>query len=188
MRFLLLCAFFGVSVPGSSAEELTAAPAEGRAATVRVTLPAHATLTIDGQAAQSKSAQRLFVTPPLQAGKLYSYTLSARFLRAGKTITLEQEVLVRAGRETLVSMDVPAEASAGSSSRGGNGYLYGAGGETRTYYEAPEPPAPPRAGLYFAPSPGRSERGPREGRSYSPSFHPIHWGTDPSDPFYHGQQ
>jgi len=162
MRFLLLCAFFGVSVSGSSAEELAAASAEGRAATVRVTLPA----------SQATSAQRLFVTPPLQAGKLYSYTFSARFLRAGKMITLEQEVFVHPGRETLVSMHVPAQASGG-----GNDYLYNAIGETRSYYEAPIPP-----------SPSRANRGLREGQSYSPGFRPIHWGTDPSDPFYHSGQ
>jgi uncharacterized protein (TIGR03000 family) len=139
-------------------------------------LPADAMLTIDGQASQFTSAQRLFVTPPLQAGKLYSYTFSARFLRAGKTITLEQEVFVQAGRETLVSMDVPAEVSGSSSSGARYDYLYNAIAETRSYYEAPVPPAP------------RASRGLGEGRSYSPGFHPIHWGTDPSDPFYHNQQ
>src|SRR6516162_5213287 len=104
MRPILFFALLGVSAPCLGAAEPTAAATARDAATLRVTLPADAKLTIEGQATRSTSAQRLFVTPPLEAGKRYSYTLSATFVRTGKTITVEQEVLVRAGRETVVSL------------------------------------------------------------------------------------
>jgi uncharacterized protein (TIGR03000 family) len=184
MRSLVFCALFCVSAPSFGAGEPIAAPAERNPATVRVTAPIDARLTIDGQATRSTSGQRRFVTPPLEVGKRYGYTFRASFLRAGKTITVEQEVFVRAGQETLVSLDAPAEPSGNYSGGNGNASWYGSGDETQAYYGAAEPPAPARAGRYLAPSPGS---GSREGRSYSPGFKPIHWGPDPSDPFYHNQ-
>jgi uncharacterized protein (TIGR03000 family) len=185
MRSLVFFALFCVSAPSVRAGEPVAAPAERKPATVRATLPINAKLTIDGQATRSTSGQRLFVTPPLEVGKPYSYTFRANFLRAGKTITVEQEVFVRAGQETLVSLDAPAAASGNYSGRSGNAYSYGSGDESQTYYGVREPSALGRAGLYLAPSSGSRAR---EGRSYSPGFKPIHWGLDPSDPFYHNQQ
>lgn len=182
MRPILFFALLGVSAPSLNAAEPAAATARDTA-TLRVTLPADAKLTIEGKATRSASAQRLFVTPPLEIGKRYSYTLSATFVRAGKTITVEQEVFIRAGQETVVSLDVPVDAAGGYSS--GNGYSYGSGDGTRAYYyQVWQPPAPPQASYYRIPSPGRGGRSPREDRSYRPGFHPIHWGTDPSDPFY----
>jgi uncharacterized protein (TIGR03000 family) len=164
------------------------APAQGSPATVRVTLPDDARLTIDGQPTQSTSAQRLFVSPPLEAGKRYSYTFRASFVRAGKTITVEQVVYVRAGRETVVSLDVAAETSGTGSSSGSSVSWYGSSDETRIDYGAPEAPAFPRAGSYPVPFRSYGERGPREGQSYVPASRPIYWGTDPSDPFYHSGQ
>jgi uncharacterized protein (TIGR03000 family) len=179
MRSFLFFALLGVSTLGLRAGELSAAPAERSPATVRVTLPAGATLTIDGRATRSTSAERLFVTPPLEAGKRFSYTFSARFVRDGQTITVEREVVVRAGRETFVSLDVPAAAAGSSYSAGAGAYSYGAGAETSAYYEAPGSPAAPWVRVY--PAPG-------EDRSYSSGFNPIYWGNRPSDPFYHGSE
>src|SRR5262249_31221855 len=151
MRSILFFALLGVSAPGLSAAEPAAAPAEHSPATVRVTLPDDAGLTVDGRATRSTSAQRLFVTPPLEAGKRYRYTFSASVLRDGKLITVEQEVFVRAGQEASVSLDVPAGASGSSLSPGSNNSSDGSGNETRTSsYGLPEPPAAPPAGLYLA--------------------------------------
>jgi uncharacterized protein (TIGR03000 family) len=186
MRSLLFLALFSLTAPALTAGEPAAAPAERSPATVRVTLPADATLTIDGQATQSTSGQRLFVSPPLDAGKRYSYTFRARFLRAGKTMTVEQEVFVRAGRETRVSLEAPAESAGGYSTSADSATPDDASPDTRGYYAAPELPAPPRAGRYLAPSAGNGQRGPRDDRPSSAQF--IHWGTDPSDPFYHSGQ
>ena len=191
MRSILFVALLGLSTPGLAAAETVTGPAERSPANVRVTLPADALLTVDGRATQSTSAERLFVTPPLEAGKRYRYTFSARVLRAGKAVTVEQDVFVQAGRETLVAVDVPADTPASPPSRGGTASSFGPGAETRAYYAyyygAPEPPAPPRAGLYPAPPPGSGGRGPDEGRSPLQGYTPPHWGIDPSDPFYHSQ-
>jgi uncharacterized protein (TIGR03000 family) len=188
MRSFLFIALVGVSAPSLRAEELALAMAERRPATVRVTLPLDARLTIDGRATRSTGVQRLFVTPPLDAGQSYSYTLTASFPQAGKTVTVEQEVLVRAGRETLVSLDLSAGASGGDSPRGDTTSSYRPAQETRAFYYAPpDPPALPRAGLSRAPFPAGEDPGPRAGRSDSSGFNPVHWGTDQSDPFYHSQ-
>ena len=188
MRPFLLVALLTVSVPALRAEELALTAAERHPATLRVSLPPDARLTIDGRATRSTGAERLFVTPPLEPGERYCYTVSASFLRTGNTVTVEQDVVVRAGRETLVSLDVAAGASGRDAARGDTAPSSGSGQETRaSFYAAPEPPALPRAGLSRAPFPGGEGAGARSDRSYSSGLSPFHWGVDQSDPFYHSQ-
>ena len=79
-----------------------------------MSLPADATLTFDGSPTRSTSANRWFVTPPLPEGKSFTYTLKADFVREGKAITVQQKVTVRAGGVSVVSLDVPGQAVAGS--------------------------------------------------------------------------
>jgi uncharacterized protein (TIGR03000 family) len=83
-------------------EEGAAAPAP---ATIMVSLPADARLMIDDQATRSTSGERRFVTPPLPAGKEFHYTLTAVLDRDGQTVKATQEVAVRAGQESRVSLD-----------------------------------------------------------------------------------
>jgi uncharacterized protein (TIGR03000 family) len=73
-------------------------------ANIAVILPSDATLTVDGVATTSTSANRLFTTPALPAGQEFSYTLKAEIVRDGKTLTATERVAVRAGQETRVSM------------------------------------------------------------------------------------
>jgi uncharacterized protein (TIGR03000 family) len=75
----------------------TAAPA-----TLVVSLPAEARLTIDGATTRSTTSTRLFVSPTLQPGQDYVYTLRAEIVRDGQTVAQEQRVTVRAGEETQV--------------------------------------------------------------------------------------
>jgi uncharacterized protein (TIGR03000 family) len=84
-------------------EEGAAAPAP---ATILVSLPAEAKLMIDDQPTTSASDQRRFVTPPLPAGKEFHYTLTATLDRDGQAVKASQEVTVRAGQESRVSLDV----------------------------------------------------------------------------------
>jgi uncharacterized protein (TIGR03000 family) len=103
--------------PPSKGEELKKKPEQKKQdqdevrsdtpATVVVTLPADAKLTIDGQVTRSTSARRVFVSPPLSPGKTYRYTLLAEVTRGGKAVSWEQTVKVRAGRESQVSMAPP---------------------------------------------------------------------------------
>src|SRR5262249_49731986 len=87
-------------------EEETAAPA-----TLVVTLPADAKLSIDDYVTNSTSEQRTFQSPPLTPGKTYSYTLKAEIMRGNKPQVVTKEVTIRAGEETPVSIEFPAAAS-----------------------------------------------------------------------------
>ncbi len=84
-------------------------------ATLIVTVPADARLSIDGEATTSTATQRIFVSPALNFGREYHYTLQAEFQKNGKIVTVSKEVMVRAGEETRVTLD--AEDSAEIASR-----------------------------------------------------------------------
>jgi uncharacterized protein (TIGR03000 family) len=71
-------------------------------ATIVVSLPANATLTVDGTPTTSTSAQRTLVTPALEDGT-YVYTLRAQF--EGQTQT--QDVQVRAGQISQAQFSFP---------------------------------------------------------------------------------
>jgi uncharacterized protein (TIGR03000 family) len=71
-------------------------------ATISVTLPADARLTVDGVATRSTSASRLFVTPDLSVGFDYVYTLRAEVVVDGQTVAQSQRVTVRGGYMTNV--------------------------------------------------------------------------------------
>lgn len=97
----------GGSGGGAGATPATdsSAPAAGSAAgTVCITLPADATLKFNGTAAAGTGATRTFRTPPLEAGREYAYELTAEVVRDGQTVTATERVVVRAGRETKVTL------------------------------------------------------------------------------------
>ncbi len=83
-------------------EEASRAPA-----TIYVSLPADAKLTIDDAPTASTSATRVFATPTLEGGKEYYYTLKAQVTRDGKVLSATQRVTVRAGQATRVTLEVP---------------------------------------------------------------------------------
>jgi uncharacterized protein (TIGR03000 family) len=78
-------------------------------ATLIVSLPEDATLTIDGEATTSTSAQRVFVTPDLEEGKEYQYTLKAKVQRDGKVEIATTKVTFRAGETKPVELKVSAQ-------------------------------------------------------------------------------
>jgi uncharacterized protein (TIGR03000 family) len=84
------------------------AQAESTGATLVVTLPADAKLTIDDEPTTSTTGNRVFVTPALENGKVYQYTLKAQVVREGKTQTTTAQVTVRAGQVSSVELSVPA--------------------------------------------------------------------------------
>lgn len=91
-------------------EEQAKAPAP---ATIVVRLPAGARLTVNGKASRSSSATRKFVSPPLEPGKDFHYTLKAEMDRAGRPVSVRTRVAVRAGEEKRVVLGLPPEAPAG---------------------------------------------------------------------------
>jgi uncharacterized protein (TIGR03000 family) len=72
-------------------------------ATILVSLPADAKLMIDDTTTKSTSAARVFVSPELAPGQQFHYTLKAEIVRDGQTLTVTEQVAVRAGAETRVS-------------------------------------------------------------------------------------
>jgi uncharacterized protein (TIGR03000 family) len=73
------------------------------AATLVVTLPAEAILKVDGNRTTSTSSFRKFVTPALDPGRDFYYTLQAEVVTDGRTEVLTKKVLVRAGQLTRVN-------------------------------------------------------------------------------------
>ncbi len=96
-------------MPMETEKKKTAAPSP---ATIVVTLPADAKLAIDDYATNSTSGRRTFVSPALEPGKNYVYTLKAEVVRDNKPVTITREARVRAGETTTVSIDLPAAAVA----------------------------------------------------------------------------
>jgi len=81
-------------------------------ATIVVSLPADATLKVDGMATRSTSGLRTFATPTLSPGQSYHYTLTAEVVRDGQTLTANQQITVRAGQ--ITNVDLPTTAFAGT--------------------------------------------------------------------------
>lgn len=70
--------------------------------TVVVQLPADANMFVEGQIFNLTSATRAFVTPELQPGRAYYYTVTVEAVRHGKTLRDSKEITVAAGRTTQV--------------------------------------------------------------------------------------
>jgi uncharacterized protein (TIGR03000 family) len=71
-------------------------------ATIVVSLPADAKLTVDGNATKSTSERRTFITPAIETGADYVYTLQAEVVRDGRSVIETQQVTVRGGETTQV--------------------------------------------------------------------------------------
>jgi uncharacterized protein (TIGR03000 family) len=87
---------------------LTALPLQGqgpeRTATLRVRLPADTKLVIDGNTTRQTGAMRQFVSPPLEPGKSYHYTLEWTYQKDGKPVTQNKVVHVKAGDDKEVDL------------------------------------------------------------------------------------
>jgi uncharacterized protein (TIGR03000 family) len=97
-------------VPGPKKDQVFV-PTPG---TIVVTLPADAKLSIDGYVSTQTSAQRRLVTPALQPGQDFTYTLVAETSQNGQPVSQSQSVTVRAGQVTPVNFTfntMPAAAS-----------------------------------------------------------------------------
>jgi uncharacterized protein (TIGR03000 family) len=73
-------------------------------ATIVVSLPAGATLTVDGTPTSSTAAQRVLLTPALDMGTTYVYTLQAQLNGQVQS----QDIQVRAGETTQAEFSFPA--------------------------------------------------------------------------------
>jgi uncharacterized protein (TIGR03000 family) len=92
-----------------------APPAKGEtsaSATIVVIVPADARLTVDGNPTTSTSERRVFVSPALETGSDYVYSIQAEVVRDGRTVTQTREITVRAGLTTNVPFSFPTESVA----------------------------------------------------------------------------
>jgi uncharacterized protein (TIGR03000 family) len=91
--------------PAAAPEKIAPPKGEALEATITVKLPAEAKLSFDGRATKQDSETRVFVTPALEAGKVSFYQLRAEMVLAGRNRIVVQQIMVRAGQETLVEVD-----------------------------------------------------------------------------------
>jgi len=90
----------------------TASASVNAPATIVVSLPKDAKLTIDDTLTSSTSAQRVFASPSLEAGMEYYYTLKGEMIRDGQSITTTKTIAVHAGEQANVELAFPATAMA----------------------------------------------------------------------------
>ena len=91
-------------MPGSG----TGRPANLAAqAGIRVLVPADAEIFFDGERTTQKGSERLFITPPLQAGKKHHYDLLARWKEDGKTVEQKRRLEVSGGTTVRVDLRTP---------------------------------------------------------------------------------
>jgi uncharacterized protein (TIGR03000 family) len=80
---------------------------EGATASLRVRVPADAELTFEGVRTSPVGTVRDFVTPPLELGRDYRYTVAARWMDAGREVRETRDVLVRAGDRLSIDLTTP---------------------------------------------------------------------------------
>jgi uncharacterized protein (TIGR03000 family) len=73
-------------------------------------LPADARLKINGHVMTNTSSERTFVSPALEPGKTYSYTIEAEYQVDGKPVTVSKKVIVEANKTSRVDLN-PAQAT-----------------------------------------------------------------------------
>jgi uncharacterized protein (TIGR03000 family) len=78
-------------------------------ATIIVSLPAEAKLTVDGNPTTSTSARRTLITPALETANSYVYTLRAELVRDGQTLSETQQITVRGGQTTEVPFNFTSQ-------------------------------------------------------------------------------
>ena len=88
--------------PSAQAAEDEKKKDETASATIFLSVPADAKVSIDGVGTSSTSATRTFVTPELLPAEEFVYVLSAEIVRDGQTLKVSEQVTVRAGEETRV--------------------------------------------------------------------------------------
>jgi uncharacterized protein (TIGR03000 family) len=86
----------------------------GESAPVRIvlTVPADATVAVDGVLVKQTGAERRLLTPPIAAGEKGKYTVKVTFEKDGKPVTIERDILVEGGKETRADFTKDATARA----------------------------------------------------------------------------
>jgi uncharacterized protein (TIGR03000 family) len=113
LHLLLLAAVGVFGLPAaawlsSARAQPGAAPAAGgSAATVTLLVPAGAEVFFDGYRTIQKGTERVYTSPPLQAGREFTYEIQARWDEGGKPVERTRRVPVTAGANVRVSFLQP---------------------------------------------------------------------------------
>jgi uncharacterized protein (TIGR03000 family) len=74
------------------------------AASLRVILPApDAKVWVEGQETRQRGTDRVFISPPLERGKSYNYTVKAQWNQDGRQVERQKTVPVQAGRQAVAN-------------------------------------------------------------------------------------
>jgi uncharacterized protein (TIGR03000 family) len=82
---------------------------------LKVIVPEKAEIEIEGARTKQTGPVRRFISPPVEVGKSYVYTIKATWTQDGKPMMVERTVKVRPGEETEV--DLTKEAVAGNGTK-----------------------------------------------------------------------
>jgi uncharacterized protein (TIGR03000 family) len=73
---------------------------------VRLMLPnPSARVWFDGSPTEQQGSDRLYISPPIDPNKNYTYTIKASWMENGKEVTKEQKLSVRANQQAMASFD-----------------------------------------------------------------------------------
>lgn len=87
---------------GSPAGGTTATREADNAAHVEVRVPANADIWFDGTKTTQTGTVRHFVSPPLDAGRAYSYEIRGRWMENGREVNQSRTITVRPGSQQTV--------------------------------------------------------------------------------------
>jgi uncharacterized protein (TIGR03000 family) len=96
---------------------LPAATAVPTSASLRVSMPADAKLSVGDFNTESSGSVRFFQSPPLVEGKTYAYELCAEVNRSGRTVTETKTIVVRAGQSAEVDFALDDDSIAQANER-----------------------------------------------------------------------
>jgi uncharacterized protein (TIGR03000 family) len=114
---------------------------------VRVLVPdANARVWIENEAMSITGPERLFYSPPVEAGKTYIYHVKASWMDNGKEVTRERTLDVRAGQEFVVNFN-ESSSSPSSDQSNNNAPLTERRNDSARSDSNPNLPRPPEPGL-----------------------------------------
>ncbi len=73
----------------------------------RIAVPADAQVWLEGASTQQSGTLRHFVSPPLEPGASYGYTIRARWRERGQVVEQTKEIEVQAGDQVNVTFPLP---------------------------------------------------------------------------------
>lgn len=83
----------------------------GACLVVSVKVPQGAEVLVDGQKTVQTGTERTFESPPLEAGKSYQYTVTARWIEGGRVVELSKAVTGSPGEVVNVDFGAPTVAA-----------------------------------------------------------------------------